>query len=394
MANGRADTGRFTRGHESETRIGHPNLSGQLEYLVTSERLGRQFGKYWAVSDLTLSIKQGEVFGMLGPNGAGKTTTMRMLACLVAPSQGSATICGYDIRTNPTEVRKRVGILTESAGLYDALSAQENLQFFAKLYDLPPREVKARAEYYLKLLGLWDRRRDPASTFSSGMRQKLSMARALIHEPSVLLLDEPTSTLDPEGAKLVRDFIFALKEQGRTILLCTHNLAEAQSLCDRVAIIKRSLLRVGTPRQLQTSLYGRQVEFRLALDQSEPLAQEPMQVPNDDKAPRPIKGAAKPQQVILTTVAPTPDKLNDLAVEISHMKGVGDVAASGSSLFVSMDDPDDHTPEIVRYLVNEQVDILRVAEVEHTLERAYLDLVSRPDPGEADSHGMEPEVAA
>ncbi len=298
---------------------------------------------------------------MLGPNGAGKTTTMRMLACLVAPSAGEATICGYDVSKDPTEVRKRIGILTESAGLYDALPAQENLQFFAKLYDLTPNEVKSRSEYYLKLLGLWDRRRDPVGTFSSGMKQKLSMARALIHNPSVLLLDEPTSALDPEGAKLVRDFIATLKNEGRTIVLCTHNLAEAQSLCDRVAIIKRTLLRVGTPRQLQTSLYGRQVEFKLA------------NACLDTNSTDTTAGGAG------SASADDGPYMNDLAVTVSTMPGVGDVSVSATTLLVSMDDPDMHTPSIVRYLVGEGMNLLRVAEVEHTLERAYLDLVSRPE---------------
>jgi ABC-2 type transport system ATP-binding protein len=342
-----------------------------LEYLVVAERLGRRYGKHWAVSDLTLHIEPGEIFGMLGPNGAGKTSTMRMLACLVAPTAGTATVCGYDITRDPTEVRKRVGILTESAGLYDALSAQENLQFFAKLYDLSPSQVKGRAEYYLKLLGLWERRRDPAGTFSSGMKQKLSMARALIHEPSVLLLDEPTSALDPEGAKLVRDFICSLKGQGRSIILCTHNLAEAQSMCDRVAIIKRTLLRVGTPHQLQTSLYGRQVEFRI-LD---------IGFWNDEDQ-NPISKIMPSNEV----KGQSPKSLNDLAVAVATISGVGDVAVSGNSLLVSMDDPDMHTPSIVRYLVEQGAEIMRVAEVEHSLERAYLDLVSRPDIMSVDGH--------
>ena len=364
-----------------------------MEYFVTAERLGRRYGKTWAVSDLTLDIRQGEVFGMLGPNGAGKTTTMRMLACLVAPSAGNATVCGYGITSNPTEVRKRVGILTESAGLYDALSAQENLQFFAKLYDLPQREVKARAEHYLKLLGLWERRRDPAGTFSSGMKQKLSMARALINEPSVLLLDEPTATLDPEGAKLVRDFISSLRGQGRTILLCTHNLSEAQSLCDRVAIIKRTLLRVGTPRQLQTSLYGRQVEFKLDVTSLERSSAGTVQVrvlrntPKSDEVDTDDEPSSEAEQPAISV-------MNTLAVAVARMQGVGDVAVSGNALLVSMDDPEEHIPEIVRFLVGQGADILRVAEIEHTLERAYLDLVSRPGVTEFDSEAPRTEAVA
>ncbi len=318
-----------------------------MQYAISTHGLGRQYGELWAVRDLNLNIAQGEVFGILGPNGAGKTSTMRMLACLVGVSEGSASICGYDITREPTEVRKRVGILTDTAGLYESLPAQENLEFFAKLYDVPVGEIRRRSEHYLKLLGLWERRRDPAGTFSSGMKQKLSMARALLHDPSVLLLDEPTSTLDPEGAKLVRDFISSLKGQGRTIVLCTHNLAEAQSLCDRVAIIKKRLLRVGTPRQLQTSLYGRQVEVCLGSTEGEgPL---------------------------------TLHTMNDLAVEISAIAGVGDVSVVENRLYISMEEPEHVTPPVVRFLVMKGMDITRVAEVEHSLERAYLDLVSRPD---------------
>ena len=345
-----------------------------MQYLVHTEQLGKKFGENWAIRDLTLSIERGEVFGLLGPNGAGKTTTMRMLACLIAPTEGTASVFGHDIRRNPTGVRQRVGILTDSAGLYETLSAQENLEFFAKLYDLDPPEVHRRAEHYLKLLGLWERRRDPAGTFSSGMKQKLSMARALIHDPSVLLLDEPTAALDPESAKLVRDFISQLRGQGRTIVLCTHNLAEAQNLCDRVAIIKKTLLRVGTPRQLQTSLYGRQVEVRVAsrhyrVDSSTPSSGRDSQLANRN------------------------GDMNDLAILVAAMDGVGDVAVAEDRLLISMDDPDSVTPGIVRTLVELGLDVLRVAEVEHSLERAYLDLVSRPQ----NSHVMlrtEDEEAA
>jgi ABC-2 type transport system ATP-binding protein len=300
---------------------------------------------------------------VLGPNGAGKTTTMRMLACLVAPSVGSATVCGYDVVRQPTEVRKRVGILTDTAGLYESLPAQMNLEFFAKMYDLEPAEIRRRTEFYLKLLGLWDRRADPVGTFSSGMKQKLSMARALLHEPALLLLDEPTSALDPEGAKLVRDFISSLKGQGRTIVLCTHNLSEAQHLCDRVAIIKRTVLRMGTPKQLQTSLYGRQVEIRIGGGPG---------IGADEAEPSMIPG----------TRLPTPgesETMNDLAVLVSSVPGVGDVSVTGDRLFVSMDDPDRLTPSVVRLLVHQDMEIVRVAEVEYSLERAYLDLVARQE---------------
>jgi ABC-2 type transport system ATP-binding protein len=306
------------------------------------------------VRDLNLNIEAGEVFGLLGPNGAGKTTTMRMLSSLIAPTVGRATVCGFDVVSRPDDVRRRVGILTEPAGLYDNLSAQRNLEYFAKLYYLEAGRARAQIEHYLTLFGLWERRKDPAGTFSRGMKQKLSLARALLHEPPVVILDEPTSALDPEGAKLVRDAIQALQGEGRTIILCTHNLHEAASLCGRVGIVKRSLIKVGTPRDLQRALYGRQIEIRIA----NPLMDLGDHVQLDERL-----GCT----------------MNDYAVMITKMPGVGDVGVAGTRLLVSMLDPEEHTPAIVRKLVQHGADVTRVAEVEHTLERAYLDLVARQD---------------
>jgi ABC-2 type transport system ATP-binding protein len=337
-------------------------------YAITTDGLGRQFGDRWAVRDLDLEIEKGEVFGLLGPNGAGKTTTMRLLSCLIAPTEGTATVCGYDIGHARTEIRHRLGVMTESPGLYESLSAQQNLEFYAKLYDLSGAFALRQIERYLKLLGLWDRRKDPAGTFSKGMKQKLSIARALLHEPPVIILDEPTSALDPEGAKLVRDFIGSLKGEGRTIILCTHNLIEAQSLCDRVAIIKKTLLRVGTPRDLQRALYGRHVEVRIANAEPDPGGD----AWQDEGGGR---------------------TMNDLAVMVATLEGVGDVVVAGNRLLISTMDPEEVTPHVVRALVNVGIDIVRVAEVEHTLERAYLDLVSRPDPLEDDEDGPQQRIA-
>src|SRR5439155_13691259 len=215
-----------------------------------------------------------------------------------------------------------------------------NLEFFAKMYDLSPQEIRRRSDFYLKMLGLWERRHDPVGTFSSGMKQKLSMARALLHEPSLLLLDEPTSALDPEGAKLVRDFISQLSGQGRTIVLCTHNLAEAQTLCDRVAIIKRTVLRMGTPKQLQTSLYGRQVEFRFQSPVGAPLVGARFASSNI--------GGAPPGHPLGVPLQEGAQRINDLAVLVSSVSGVGDVSVVEDRLLVSMDDPDRVTPGIVR----------------------------------------------
>jgi ABC-2 type transport system ATP-binding protein len=336
-------------------------------YSIIAEGLGRKFGDRWAVRDLSLQIEQGEVFGLLGPNGAGKTTTMRMIATLIAPSTGRAEVCGFDVTRQPNEIRQRVGILTESPGLYENLSARRNLEFYAKLYGLDRHTAEKQIERYLKLLGLWERRNDAAGTFSKGMKQKLSMVRALLHEPPLVILDEPTSALDPEGAKQVRDFVESLRDDGRTIILCTHNLAEAQSLCDRVAIVKRTLIRVGTPRDMQRALYGRKVEVRIS-----------------NSVPDYGQDADEGDEGMT---------MNDLAVLVASMEGVGDVAVAGEKLLVAMLEPEEVTPHVVRALVLHGAEITHVAEVEYPLERAYLDLVSRYDTGELQPLGAMQQAA-
>jgi ABC-2 type transport system ATP-binding protein len=235
--------------------------------MIVMEGLSKRFGDTQAVIDLSLEVSQGEIFGFLGPNGAGKTTTIRMLGALIAPSGGTATVAGYALEREDTKIRQCVGILTESPGLYDRLSAERNLSFFAHLYDVS--DVENQVERYLRMLGLWDRRHEAAATFSKGMRQKLAIARALLHEPPVLFLDEPTSGLDPEMARLVREFITELKQEGRTIFLCTHNLTEADRLCDRIAVFNTRLLAVDTPAALRQRLYDRKVVFHLRHASSE-----------------------------------------------------------------------------------------------------------------------------
>ena len=201
--------------------------------MIETRDLTRRFGEVLAVDRLTLSVSPGEVFGFLGPNGAGKTTTIRMLAALIEPTSGEAIVAGCRLGKDDGRLRQRVGFLSETPGLYDRLSAEANLAYFAHLYDVP--DVAARVEHYLRWLGLWERRAETAGVLSKGMRQKLAIARALLHDPPVVSLDEPTSALDPEAAVAVREFIAGLGREGRTIVLCTHNLDEADRLCDRVA---------------------------------------------------------------------------------------------------------------------------------------------------------------
>jgi ABC-2 type transport system ATP-binding protein len=299
--------------------------------MIETHDLTRRFEATLAVDRLTLEVKDGEIFGFLGPNGAGKTTTLRMLSALIAPSSGTASVAGYVLGKDDQEIRRRVGILTEAPGLYDRLSAAYNLEFFAGLYEV--EDVPGRVERYLRLLGLWERRHEAAGTFSKGMRQKLAIARALLHEPQVLFLDEPTSGLDPEAAHLVREFIAELKGEGRTIFLCTHNLDEADRLCDRIAVFNTSLLALDTPAGLRQQLYGRTVVFHLArLDPS----------------------------------------WADLVRKAGPIRAI---ETSDQKLIVRVDDPESVNPVIIRTLVEAGADIRFVGELRRTLEDVYLRLL-------------------
>jgi ABC-2 type transport system ATP-binding protein len=302
----------------------------QREAIVT-RNLTKRFGAVTAVENLSLTIHKGEIFGLLGPNGAGKTTTIRMLGALIAPTSGEAWVAGYRVGRQDQDIRRNVGILTESPGMYDQLSAARNLTFFAEMYGVD--EIPERVERYLRTLGLWERRFEPVGTFSKGMRQKLAIARALLHEPQVLFLDEPTSGLDPSAARLVRQFIADLRSEGRTILLCTHNLDEADRLCDRVAVLRGSLLALDTPTALRRKLFGRKVVFHLA----EMQAQFPQLVENFDF--------------------------------------VQSVDAVDAKLVVSLDDPETHNPQIVRALVDAGAQIQFVGELRQRLEDVYLQLM-------------------
>jgi len=281
-----------------------------------------------AVVDLSLSVAPGEVFGFLGPNGAGKTTTVRMLTSLIGPTSGSARVNGYQLGENDQEIRRSVGILTESPGMYQRLSALKNLTIYANLYDVA--DVEGQVKKYLHMLGLWSRRDDPAGSFSKGMRQKLAIARALLHEPKLLFLDEPTSGLDPEASRLVRTFIEELRGQGRTIFMCTHNLNEADRLCDRIGIFKSSLIEVDTPENLRQKLYGRKVVFHL-------------------------------RHVDPSWLAP-----------IQKLEGVSDVQQKEEKLVVAMDDPERLNPQIIRILVQAGADLQFVGELRHSLEEIYM----------------------
>lgn len=300
---------------------------------IETRDLTRAFGERMAVDGLTLAIPEGTVFGFLGPNGAGKTTTVRMLAALIAPTSGSASVNGHEVGADDEAIRQSVGILTETPGLYERLTALQNLVFFGQLYNLSAQRAAEQAERYLRLLDLWDRRDDRVGGFSKGMRQKVAIARALLHEPKIVFLDEPTAGLDPEASRVVRDFIKSLKSEGRTIFLTTHNLPEADELCDLIAVFRTKLVRLDTPENLRVGLFGRGAEVRVVGDAS---------------------------QWVETVKA---------------LPFVREVTARESTLSIGLDDPDGQNPALIQALVYAGAQIRTVAPIAHSLEDVYLELV-------------------
>jgi ABC-2 type transport system ATP-binding protein len=206
-------------------------------YDIEVDKLCRNFGDLEAVKEVSFSVPKGEIFGFLGPNGAGKSTTIRMLCTLLRPTSGGAKVAGYDILTQPAEVRTEIGLVAEKLILYDRLTAQENLYFFGRMNHLPEENIKKRSEMWLKRLDMSEWANKMTGTFSTGMKQRVNIARALLTEPEIMFLDEPTLGLDPQTARSIRQFIQELAEAGITVVLTTHTMAEAEALCDRISII-------------------------------------------------------------------------------------------------------------------------------------------------------------
>ena len=219
--------------------------------------LTKKFDDFTAVDGVTLAVAPGEILALLGPNGAGKTTTVRMLSAILRPTSGEARVAGYSVTGRSQEVRRRVGVLTENPGLYLRMRGSEYLGFFGRLMGLDADECERRAEGLLARFGMAEAWHQRMGTYSKGMRQKIALVRAMLHDPPVLLLDEPTSAMDPHSAKLVRDAVSSLRHHQRAIVICTHNLPEAESLADRIAIIRRGkIIALGTPTELKTRLLG------------------------------------------------------------------------------------------------------------------------------------------
>ncbi len=302
--------------------------------MIKTENLTRKFGDLTAVDNLTLRVEKGEVFGFLGPNGAGKTTTVRMLCCLISKTSGTARIGDYEIGTqkDALKIRKIIGLVPDNVGLYESLTAYENLDYYGTLYRRTDSQRKESNQYFLKLLGLWEKRDALAGTFSKGMKQKLAIARALVHDPKVLFMDEPTANLDPEAAKAVREFILELKKERKTIFLNTHNLDEAQRICDRIGILNTRLMAVGTPEELERSIQGRKTVIQLR-------------------------------------------QVNEAILSSLKKLQVKNMARDGNKLTVDVLNPEEENPDMVNAIVAAGGRIETVSVISSSLEDAYLKLV-------------------
>jgi len=224
-----------------------------MNHAIQVASLTKFYGNLLAVDRVSFAVQEGELFGLLGPNGAGKTTTIRMLIGLTRPTSGTATVAGLDLAHSPIEVKERIGVVSDVANLYDELSAWDNLIFVARLHDMPKERMTRQVEKLLRFLGLYDRRRRRTGTFSTGQRKRLMIAAALIHEPQILFLDEPTTGLDVQSARQIRELLHELYGRGVTILLTTHYIEEADQLCQRIAIINQGkIVTIDTPEQLKS----------------------------------------------------------------------------------------------------------------------------------------------
>lgn len=303
--------------------------------MIFAEQLTKVFDEFTAVNSIYLDVPKGNVLVLLGPNGAGKTTTVRMLTSVLRPTRGRALVAGYDVVQQPDEVRASVGVLTEHHGLYGRSNAEEYLQFFGRIYGLDAARRRQQIDHLLEMFGLAEARRKRLGEYSKGMRQKLALVRAMMHEPPVLLLDEPTSAMDPESSHMVRQAIRSLRSGERTIVLCTHNLLEAELLADQVAIIRRGrIIYDGKTAELKRALLGPE-EYEARLAQS-------------------VNGWA-----------------GRLPVGVS-LTGRGD-----NWLRFRVEDPQRANPVLLQQLLADQLPVLSFQEVPHSLEDAYLEAVSR-----------------
>ena len=229
--------------------------------MIQCELLTKRFGEFTAVDHVSFEVGNGEVFGLLGPNGAGKTTTMRLLSTLLKPTSGTATVAGHDLLREPQKVRASIGVLPEDTGLYDRLTPREHLLYYGRLHRMPEDVLRKRGDELLDIMELKDRANTKVGDFSKGMKQKVALLRAFIHDPPVLLLDEPTAGLDVMSARSIQGFVERFRKEGKAIMISTHNMTEAQKLCDRLAIIDHArIVAVGTVAELQKKTSQKDLE--------------------------------------------------------------------------------------------------------------------------------------
>ena len=301
--------------------------------MIELDGLTKQFDGFTAVDGVTLSVAPGEILALLGHNGAGKTTTVRMLAAILRPTAGQAFVAGHNVAEQPGEVRRQVGLLTEHPGLYLRMKGREYLDFFGRLMGVDAGERERRARELLERFGMLEARERRIGTYSKGMRQKMALVRAMLHEPSVLLLDEPTSAMDPHSARLVRDAVRSLRDHRRAIVLCTHNLSEAEALADRIAIIRRGrIVALGTPAELKMRLLGPPL-MELCLASS-------------------LNGAAK------------------LVSDLARVEAQGE-----DWLRFSTPNPQETNPLVLRALAAQGVGVVTMSQVPRSLEDVYLRVI-------------------
>ena len=306
--------------------------------MIEAQSLTKYFGNFQAVNDISFSVGPGKVLAILGPNGAGKTTTIRMLTSILNPSSGTATVAGYDVVKHPAQVRASVGVLTEQHGLYERMRGLDYLDFFGRIYHVNKQTLQKRSLNLMQRFGLGDALDKRVGEYSKGMKQKLALVRALLHDPPVLLLDEPTSAMDPQSARLVRDAIIELKRDHRTIILTTHNLTEAQELSNEIGVIRRGRI--------------------IAKGDIESLSQ---------------RFIGPPLMELRTTQPLTDDQLS----YIKSMANIRDV--TDRLVLYETEEPEKTNPQVLRYVMDSGVDVLTLSRKSQTLEEIYLNIVEEDE---------------
>ena len=319
--------------------VGAQGGNAMAEVAVRVERLEKRFGSLTAVAGLDFVVERGEVFGLLGPNGSGKTTTLNMISGLVEPTSGSVALFGMDPRRRPPAVRRLLGFVPQETALYEELTAERNLMFHAELFGIPPRQRRGRVAAMLALAQLTDRARSRVGTFSGGMKRRLAIVRALLHDPALVYLDEPTLGVDPQARRVIWDYVLQMRAEGRTVLLTTNYLEEADVLCDRLAVIDHGrLVALGVPAELR-ALYGKQV-VGFELDAVPPLG---------------------------------------LVDEVRRLPGVAELRTDGPKLEVTLAAAADGAtlPRLVGVVVAANLGVRRLEVREPSLNDAFLALIGR-----------------